>query len=28
VHPQNMFQQQNFSSLWVGQQALHPCTEK
>lgn len=28
VHPQNMFQQQNISSLWAGQQALNPCTEK
>jgi hypothetical protein len=27
MHPQNMFQQQNISSLWEGQQALHPCTE-
>jgi hypothetical protein len=28
MDPQNMFQQQNISSLWAGQQTLHPCTEK
>jgi len=28
MHPQNMFQQQNISPLWAGQQALHPCIEK